>query len=225
MSANPTAKKCGCHGSHKHVPPTPRVVEPPLRGDATAATVCQRMKLQLSLAARRQLTPQVSTEHYFARLLAADLDTDARKFLAAALPVRRALWWSVLAIHDSQGADETQEANRLAPVVQWIARPSDAGLIEVRRQDLQVKRNSLWGCLYQATYAAAGRVSPPERQMVVAPPEMSRRFVASLVYMASVYRGSLGYHERQRRYLLLGQSLANGPAPWARRSTKVQETT
>ncbi|TWT38379.1 DUF6931 family protein [Blastopirellula retiformator] len=225
MHAPQPAKKCGCDGSHKHVPPTPRVVQPPLRGDAAAAIVCQRMKLRLSLAARRQLTSQVSSEHYFARLLTADLDADARKFLAAALPVRRALWWSVLAIHDSLGSDEAEQASRLAPVVQWIARPSDAGLIEVRRQDRKVKRNRLWGCLYQATYAAAGRVSPPERQLVVAPPEMSRRFVAALVYMASVHGGSLGYRERQRRYLLLGQSLANGPAPWSRRSAMVQETT
>ncbi|MCC9606833.1 hypothetical protein LOC68_15885 [Blastopirellula sp. JC732] len=225
MHAHQPGKHSCCHGSHGHVAPTPRIVVPPLRGDATAAAVCERMKLQLSLAARRQLTAHVSSEHFFARLLTAELDADARKFLAAALPVRRALWWSVLAIHDALGADEQQERDRLAPVVQWIARPSDAGLIAVRRLDLQVKRNSMWGCLYQATYAAGGRVSPPERQMVAAPPETSRRFAAALVYMASVYRGARGYRERQRRYLLLGQSLATGPAPWSRRMHSMQETT
>lgn len=209
---------CNHHGSHAAAAPIARVVDPPLRGDATAAAVCERMKLQLSWEARSRLTANVSSEHYLARLIGADLDADARKFLAAALPVRRALWWSVLSIQHALGADADSESMRLAPVVQWIAGPGDAGLVAVRELDKKVKRNSLWGCLYQATYAASGRISPPDRQMIVAPAETSRRLIAAVVYMAAVYRGSLGYRERQRSYLLLGQSLATGPAPWTRRA-------
>ncbi|UUO06644.1 hypothetical protein M4951_25285 [Blastopirellula sp. J2-11] len=228
MKSRPFPKHDCRHGSHaKHAATPSPAAAPlsPLRGDATAVEICQRYKLQLSYEARSLLTPTLAPMIYIERLLAKELDAAARKFLAAALPLRRSLWWSVLAIHDALGDDPDGEAFHLAPVVQWIARPSEEGLLAIRRIDKQVKRISLWGCLYQAAYSAGGRATSPDQPIAVAPPEMPRRIIAAIISMAASYREPRGYYERQRRYLLLGKSLVQGPAPWTcRNASPAQET-
>ncbi|MFI4874780.1 MAG: DUF6931 family protein [Blastopirellula sp. JB062] len=221
MKSIPSLKPACGHSSHAaHVAPQLPAPTQPLRSDATAVEVCQYYKLQLSYEARRRLTPTLASLDYVERLIAHDLDVDARKVLAAALPLRRSLWWSVLTIHDALRDDQSGEADRLAPVVQWIARPSEEGLLEIRRFDKKVKRSSLWGCLFQAAYAAGGRSTPPDRPKAAAPPEMARRIIGALIAMAASYRQQRGYYERMRRYLLLGQSLAQGPAPWIGRNAQ-----
>ncbi|EAQ82357.1 DUF6931 family protein [Blastopirellula marina] len=228
MKTRPFAKHDCCHGSHaqRAAAPLPAAAPlSPLRGDASAVEICQRYKLQLSYDARRLLTPTLAPMIFFDRLLTVELDADARRFLAAALPLRRSLWWAVLTIHDALGDDKSGDSFRLAPVVQWIARPSEPGLLAIRSLDKKVKRGSLWGCLYQAVYSAAGRATPPDRLLAAAPPEMPRRLIGGLVAMAAGHAPTRGYRARVRQYLLLGQTLAQGQAPWTCRNVSPAKET
>jgi len=181
----------------------------------TAQQLVERHRIRLSPAARERLAPHWKPAELFEELLAADLDPDARRVLACALPRRRALWWGCLYAWDALGKLAAGTgAEALRAVAAYVAQPCDEHWRDVARIGRNVKRASLLGCLIYGTFVAHGTVCPPDKPRVPAPPHVFGRLIESAVYLAAVSKDVRQYRRHLRAYLLLGRQLAGGPPPW-----------
>ena len=180
-----------------------------------ACELVARLQIELSPAAFALLRDDDDSPTYFARLLGENQVRDARLFLAHALPVRRALWWSCLCAHDA--CDDRQPGLHAAidAVVRYVQSPNEtyrrAAEVIYRRQSA----NSLAGALAAAAFFSAGGVGPSEIATPIAAPALvARRLVSAAVYLASTIKDTLNYQRVMRDYLCVGQQVAQGKNLW-----------
>lgn len=181
----------------------------------TAEQLVSRFQIRLSEHARASIAAGMTPVDLFDVLLAEQLDADARRVLACAMPRRRALWWGCLAAWDAlDKLVEGPPAHVLRGVANYVAQPCDERWRDVANVGRHVKRASLLGCLIYGTFVAHGTVCPPDKPRVPAPPHVFGRLIESAVYLAAVTKDVWNYRAALREYLQLGQQLAGGPPPW-----------
>lgn len=180
-----------------------------------AAELADRYQIRLSPEARELLTPAVLNAEFVETLIANDLDPDARRVLAFALPRRRALWWGCLTAWDALGQLAVGDSARLlSAIASYVIQPIDDHWRNVASAGKPIKRASLLGCLLYGTFVAHGSVMGPDKPRVPAPPHVFGRLIESAIYLSSVTKDVRNYRLHLREYLQLGQQLATGPAPW-----------
>jgi hypothetical protein len=188
-----------------------------------AAEIATRYPLLLSAAGFRLLAPDMTPAGYFRALRAAGCDVDARKFLAHALPKRRALWWGCLCAWDGlrgkasaqdSAQERAQEIAALECVLAFIRRPGD----ENRRLAQSVRAggrpSSPAFTLAAAAFVSTGSIAPPGAETVPAPDHLTGRLVSVAVYLAAALREPAQYKLHLRHYLTLGEAIARGELLW-----------
>ena len=162
------------------------------------------------------LAAGMTTSAYFAALLEAGCDADARKLLAFALPKRRALWWGCLCAWDGlRGKAQPAELFALECVTDFIQDPS-----EERRRAAQASRrgrhpSSPAGTLAAAAFLSTGSISVPGALTPIPAPEhLTGQLVSVAVYLSAAIREPARYKLHQRHYLALGEEIALGHNLW-----------
>lgn len=189
--------------------------DPSMLRSHLAAELADKCQIRLSSEARKMLAPTMTNAEFVETLIANDLDLDARRVLAFALPRRRALWWGCLTAWDALGQLATGDSARLlSAIASYVIQPIDDHLRNVATAGKPIKRASLLGCLLYGTFVAHGSVVGPDKPRVPAPPHVFGRLLESAVYLSSVTKDVRNYRLHLREYLQLGQQLGTGPAPW-----------
>jgi len=188
-------------------------------------TICERQLLARDLATRLQieLSPAASallrdddlSPAYFTRLRDESMLSDARLFLAHALPIRRALWWSCLCAHDACNDRSSDLRAAIDSVVRYVQMPNETH----RRAAEDIFRDSAAGSLSRALTAAAffsaGGVGPRGLATPIAAPAfVAPRLVSAAVYLATTIKHVLNYQRVMRDYLIVGQQIAEGENLW-----------
>jgi hypothetical protein len=187
-----------------------------------AADLAIRFAIRLSADAERVLKPEMTPPAYYQALREAHLEVDARKFLAASMPKRRALWWGCLCAWDGlRGKASMQESAALEAVTAYIHHPSD----ELRRATREARRGARKASpaftLASAAFFSAGSISTPGGQPVAAPGHLTGRLVGVTVYLAAAVREPRRYRDHLRHYLTLGEEIARGQHLWNAAAARV----
>ncbi len=185
-------------GQMRRALPMPTGERPPRA--RTAAQLVERFRIRISPEARELIAAEMTPVGLFTQLLNEELDADARRVLACAMPRRRALWWGCLTAWDALGKlAEGTPARVLRGVASYVAQPCDEHWRDVAGAGRGVKRASLLGCLIYGTYVAHGTVCPPGKPRVPAPPHVFGRLIESAVYLSSVTKDVRNYRIAGRR--------------------------
>jgi hypothetical protein len=179
-----------------------------------ARDLVARLSIGLSPEALALLRAEDSPSAFFARLVGESCWRDARHFLAHALPVRRALWWSCLCAHDVAECEPNLTA-AIDAVVRYVRVPSETH----RRAAEDIYRReapeSLTSILAAAAYTSAGSVGPRDLASPIAPPSfVTQRLVSTVVYLAATRKNLPQYKIVIRDYVLVGQQIAQGQNLW-----------
>jgi hypothetical protein len=180
-----------------------------------ARELVARLQIELSPAAHALLRDDNAPPAFFAHLLGEKHMRDARLYLAHALPVRRALWWSCLCAHDV--CDDRQPGLRAAidSVVRYVQSPSETHRRAAEEFYRRQPSNSLAGVLSAAAFFSAGGVGPSDLATPIAAPAfVAPRLVSAAVYLASTIKDALNYQRVMHDYLRVGQQIAQGENLW-----------
>jgi len=145
-------------------------------------------------------------------LRALELDLDALRFLAYALPAREAVWWATLCVREV--ADAPDELEALVAAEAWTQDARE----EKRRAAMEVAEalgfDSAQAWTAVAAFWAEGSMAPPDAPVVPPGEELVGHAVAGAVALAAVEREPEKAQDKHRRFIELGVEVANGPAPW-----------
>jgi hypothetical protein len=180
-----------------------------------ACDLVARLQIELSPAASALLRGEDLSPAFFARLLNENKLSDARLFLAHALPIRRALWWSCLCAHDACDDRASDLRATIESVVRYVQLPNETH----RRATEDIVRrsaaSSLAGALSAAAFFSAGGVGPRSLVTPIAAPAfVAPRLVSAAVYLATTIKDVLNYQHVMHDYLLVGQQIAQGENLW-----------
>lgn len=184
----------------------PEPVPPP-----TPAEICRLFSPDL--AATKLLAPDLSPQQFFDRLVAAGLLADARKFLAHALPPRRAIWWAALCLHHATSRrpfDTPAEEVAFESAVRWLVEPNETTRRATEAAGWAASPTTEAGILAMACFLSGGSISLPGLPAVLPKPHVVGRLVGVVVYLASVRFDPAGYLGHLAQYLTMGVEVAAG---------------
>ena len=139
-------------------------------------------------------------------LLAREKYGDAIKFLAAALPMRQAVWWGCLCLQLARGSEmSAAEKAAVRAAARWALEPSEINRLEAVRWI--VKKNPA-GYLAQAVSWTGGSLSKPGLPVVPPGPQLPARALSGALLLAAVRCPPEKIKERFRHFLVLGIGLA-----------------
>src|SRR5438874_13023943 len=186
-----------------------QTLAPPRTADAIAAHV------RLSPEAAQLLRSGLSPRAFFELLAERDLTSDALRFLAQAMPKRRAVWWGCLcAWHNRRPELEAAEAAALRAAVCWVLEPTEERRRAAEQPGREAKFSTPAGCLAMAAFWSGGSMTRPELPVVRPPAHLTGRLVGGTVLLAAARHEPLRYRFRCREFLALGRAAAAGVNLW-----------
>ncbi len=182
----------------------------------TARTAVDAAKrAELGEAARALLTPTLTPRQYCDLLVQKSLLPDALAFLASALPKREAVWWACQCAKAVNPALSPKEQAAIQAAEKWCATASDAN----RRAAHVAAENATFqtpaGTAALAAYLSEGSLAPPNLQAVPPADYLTARLVSATLAVAAVQTQPEKAGEKQKQFLELGHSVANGTNRWA----------
>lgn len=179
-----------------------------------AADISRHFKLDPKALAL--LDEGASVRAYLQRLAEQEHFPEALEFLAHALAPRDAVWWGSLCLWIATGSDAGQltpdDREALRSAVVWVVEPS-----EEHRRAAEGPSNRAKGaaaCLALAAFFSGGSITPPNLPVVPPKPFVTAKSVAAGLLMASAINGGLKTAGYQRRFLELGEQIADGKLLW-----------
>jgi hypothetical protein len=184
----------------------------------TAAEVCQ--SFPLGEAARKLLRPELTPTQYLASLMQEQLDLDAIRFLAYALPKREAIWWACVCARRVHGLTPPAASNAaLLAAEKWVADPNE----DNRRAAMPVAEAAGFrdpaGCVAAACFWSGGSLAPPNLPVVPPGEHLTAHGVASAILLAAVFTEPAQASEKHRAFLKLGLDVARGDNRWKERAS------
>jgi hypothetical protein len=145
-------------------------------------------------------------------LLAAELQVDAIRVLAMALPRREAAWWACLAARDALPASENPagDAAALTAAETWVFKPT-----EENRRACFAPAQAL-GFATAASYAglavfwSGGSLAPPDAPVVIPPGDALTGTAAAAAVLLAAAREPAAIKLHYKRALAQGVDIANG---------------
>lgn len=176
---------------------------------STAVEICRHF--YLSGEGRQCLREDMGPREFAKALLANKRFIEGIDFVAHALPVRVSVWWGCLCFQHTSGDRFTaHEMAACRAAVQWVLQPTEENRMAAKAPAEITVLPTVAGALASAVYQAGGNASPSG-----APPQPSDAFayakaVAMAVKLASMKGEPVGMAERQRQFVELGMSVAEG---------------
>lgn len=178
-----------------------------------AAEVCEQCPL--GDAAKKLLRPELTPSQYLTALMEQQLDLDAIRFLAYALPKREAVWWACLCARSAHGPTPPQPtAAALQAAEKWAADPSE----DHRRAAMPAAEAAGLadpaGCAAAACFWSGGSLAPPNLPVVPPGEHLTAHGAAGAVLLAAVVKEPARASEKHRAFLRLGLEVASGANRW-----------
>jgi hypothetical protein len=178
----------------------------------TAAEVCQHCPL--GEAAQKLLCPELTPSQYLAALMEQQLDLDAIRFLAHALPKREAVWWACLCVRSARGITPPAAAAALHEAEKWAADPSEDNRRAAMSAVEAVGLSDPAGCVAAASFWSGGSLVPPNLPVVPPGEYLTAHGVAGAVLLAAVLTEPARASEKHRAFLKLGLEVASDANRW-----------
>lgn len=163
------------------------------------------------------LAMSTSPIDFIRRLMAADLDSDAIRFLAHAMPIRESIWWGLLCVWRAFGpSPEEKETWAIQSVIHWVTDPNEARRQAARSAAHAVGNDTAPGSLANAVFWSGGSIGRPGMPTVEAPETSASRAVAGAILLAAARaKKATKCREYRREFLLLGLEVASGRNLWS----------
>jgi hypothetical protein len=166
--------------------------------------------LTLSEDAIQLLLPTLTPRQFFDALVAAHLDDDAIRFLAAALPKREAVGWGGLCVKDAITKPfEPVAAKALAAAEAWVKDPSEANRRNAESAAETAGYGTATGCLAAAAFWSGGSLTPPHLAPVPPKDELTGTAVVGAILLASAVAPN-GPGPAKTKFLAIGGDIASG---------------
>lgn len=177
----------------------------------TARELVREYRIKLKPSALKMLADDLTPRQFYERTRDTGELAAARRILAHALPVRRALWWGMLAARDAFGESLPDDlAMTLAAVGCYVQQPTEDHRRATGEVARRLRASSLAACLAYGAFCSAGSIAPPGMPPVWPKPFITGRLVGVAVYLAAVRRDAKRYKDVLRRYLQWGEMIASG---------------
>jgi hypothetical protein len=170
--------------------------------------------LPLSRQAKPLVSGAATAGEYLARLGEHQLDVDAIRVLAYALPIRKSVWWGVLcAWHGMSETSEPEQDLALQAAVRWCVEPTD----ERRRAAEAIARarvleNAVDCCVRAASLA--GHSAGPDDPFLPRDAPGAARMVVAAAFLAFAQRAERDPKLTYRRIARMGLLVADNKIPW-----------
>jgi len=180
----------------------------------TAQEVCKHYKP--ALKAQELLRPDQTPHQFFEIMLAKELEVEASRFLAQALPKREAVWWACTCVRKASGTQASPKASAaLAAAEKWVAEPNEAN-----RQAAQMAAeaaggmDSPAGCAAMAVFWSGGSLAQPGKQVIAPAENMTATAVAGALIHAALLNEPEKFAANLRGFLTVGVAVASGNNRW-----------
>jgi hypothetical protein len=180
----------------------------------TAQEVCALFKPDVK--AQELLLPDHKPRQFYEILLTKELEVEAARFLAQALPKREAVWWACTSVRQASGAQILPKASAaLAAAEKWVAEPT-----EPNRQAAQPTAEAAGGmdtpagCAAMAAFWSGGSMAPPGKQVVAPAENLTASAVAGALIQAALLNAPEKFAANLRGFLSVGVAVASGTNRW-----------
>jgi hypothetical protein len=160
-------------------------------------------------AAKKLLTPDISTEQYLKLLLQNKLYVDAMRVLAYALPKQQAIAWAGgCARQFSEAYPSDKSTAALEAVQRWLADPSEENRRTAVKVAEQAEFNTPAGSAALAVFFSGGSIAPPDMPETEPHQTMMPNSVFNAVMLAALSKEPEKAEEKYKAFLATGQKLA-----------------
>jgi hypothetical protein len=145
-----------------------------------------------------------------------ELEPDAVRLLAHALPARESVWWAWASVRRVMGENAPAPVvATLAAAEAWIAKPTDANRRAAYQRAEEDGGASPAGLVALAAWLSGGSLAPSDAPEVPPPPFSAAKAVAGAVIIAAV-QDPLKAGERYHDFLTQGLEVADRIKLWER---------
>jgi len=182
-----------------------------------ASAIESAARCQLSADARDLLTAEASATDFLNRLMKANLLDDAVHFMAAALPVRKAVWWGALCAWEAYRENLAPAADEAFHcVVNWIQEPSDANRRAAAALVKPAGAATPVGILLLALHHSGGSIAPPDLPKFEPDARLFTKLLAEAVLLAGKQIGVEKREDRRREFIATAARIASEEITWQR---------
>ena len=163
----------------------------------------------LSVGARKLLTPELGPSRFVNLLESHGLFKDAVQFLAHGLPIEIAVKWACACSRELLPPpllDQSKEA--LESVEAWLDTPDDSARWRARRAADESRMSSPVDFVAMAIFLSGGSVTPPEAPVTAPPPFVASKMVAGSIQLAVLAQTPENAALRYRKTLQLSRDIA-----------------
>lgn len=152
---------------------------------------------------------------FVARLMDAELLSDAVRVVGAVLPAREGIWWAWSCSKKAVGPEAGEEMVAiLAAVERWLREPTDPN----RRTAMDVAEAADYatpaGCVALAAFFSGGSIAPTHVQAVPPPVHASAKAVATAILISAVFSEPEKAPEKLKESLEQGIHVARRVGLW-----------
>lgn len=175
---------------------------------------------------RELLAESTSPIDFIRRLMAADCDSDAIRFLAQAMPIRESIWWGLLCVWRVFGpTPEEKEVWAIQSAINWVTDPSETGRRAASSAAHAVGNSTAPGCLANAVFWSGGSISKVGMPTVQAPETSAAKAVGGAILLAAAkIKKAPKCREFRREFILLGLDVARGKNLWSTPTSTREES-
>ena len=163
------------------------------------------------------LKEATSASDFIHRLMAANFDSDAIRFLAQAMPIRESIWWGLLCVWRVFGpTPEEKEVWAIQSAIQWVTDPNETRRRAASSAAHAVGNNTAPGCLANAVFWSGGSISKVGMPTAHPPETSAGKAVGGAILLAAAkIKKAPKCREFRREFLLLGLDVARGKNLWS----------
>lgn len=152
-------------------------------------------------------------------LLEQELDPDALRFVAHALPKREAVWWACQCVRTVAGDLAPAVVSAMDAAERWAAEPNEDNRRAAGLAAEAVGVGTPAGCAAMAAFWSGGSLGPSHLPDIPPGDDLTGRGVAGAVLLAAVEVEPERAAEKFRRFVELGLDVAGGTLRWSQPAT------
>jgi hypothetical protein len=162
------------------------------------------------------LRPDLTPRQFFDLLLVQQLEVEAGRFLAQALPKREAVWWACTCVRQTSGAAAAPKAAAaLVAAETWVVDPTEANRLAAQKAaELANGLGSPAGCAAMAAFWSGGSLAPTGMQVIAPAESMTATAVTGALIRVALLNAPEKFLANLRGCLTVGVAVATGTNRW-----------
>lgn len=185
---------------------------PPVRGTVELCAVADISDDAKVILAK--LNPPPAPKAFISILIEHDLNVDAIRLLAHALPKREAVWWAWVCARKSAGAQPAPPIRAAIDATErWVVQPSEENRRLAMKAGEAADFGTAAGCAALAAFMTSGSLAPPDAPIVPPGEFLCAKAVSGSVTMAAVSEPKLAA-EKFKEFVNLGLEVADRTKLW-----------